>query len=89
MARVLFSLAFLDDAEMVYSHRLKKRLESVLSMIESFPDSGTRIKSKFLASKYGDEARVCNIEPFYLVYSYDREADTVYIHGLIPQRSVH
>lgn len=89
MARVLFSLAFLDDVETVYSQRLRKHLESVLSMIETFPYSGSRVKSESLASKYGNETLFCTIAPFYLVYSYDREADTVYIHGLIPQRSVH
>ena len=89
MAKMLYALSFLDDVETIYSPRVRKYLESVLSMIETFPESGTPLSSEDLKSRYGGEVRRCSVAPFYLVYTYERSADTVRIRGLVPQRSTH
>ncbi|MCH3948223.1 MAG: hypothetical protein LKE43_05375 [Olsenella sp.] len=89
MAKMLYALTFLDDAETIYSPRVRRHLESVLSMIEAFPESGALITSEFLKSRYGGEVHRCGIAPFYLVYTYERETGTVRVRGLVPQRSTH
>lgn len=87
MAKMLYALTFIDDAETIHSPRVRKHLESVLSMIETFPESGSLVTSEFLKSRYGEEVRRCEIAPFYLLYTYERKTDTVRVRGLVPQRS--
>ena len=89
MAKMLYALSFLDDVETIYSPRVRKHLESVLSMLETFPESGTLVSSEYLTSKYGGEVRRCNVAPFDIVYTYERSTDTVRIRGLVPQQSIH
>ncbi len=76
MAKMLYALTFLEDAETIYSPRVRKHLESVLSMLETFPESGTLVSSEYLKSRYGGEVRRCDVAPFYIVYTYERSTDT-------------
>ena len=89
MAKMLYALTFLEDVETIYSPRVRKHLESVLSMLETFPESGTLVSSEYLKSRYGGEVRQCDVAPVYIVYTYERSTDTVRIRSLVPQRSTH
>jgi mRNA-degrading endonuclease RelE of RelBE toxin-antitoxin system len=89
MAKMLFALTFLEDVETICSPHVRKHLESVLSMIETFPESGPLVSSECLTSKHGGEVRRCDVAPFCIVYTYERSTDTVRIRGLVLQRSTH
>lgn len=87
MARLLFSEQFLDDAATVWSPRVNEHLHSVLRMIERFPESGSACRRASIVDRFGPDVRTCALSPFDLVYRYDRESDTVYLHGLINQKT--
>lgn len=89
MAKMLYALTFLEDVETICSPRVRKHLKSVLSMIETFPESGPLISSEYLTSRCGGEVRRCDVAPLRIVYTYERSTDTVRIRGLVPQRSTH
>lgn len=87
MARLLFSEQFLDDAATIFSPRVSARLHRVLQMIEQFPESGSSRVPASIERQFGPDVRKCAMNPFDLVYRYDRESDTVYLYGLINQRA--
>ena len=87
MARLLFSEQFLDDAATVRSPRVKERLHGVLHMIERFPESGSAYRRASITDQFGPGVRTCAISPSDLVYRYDRESDTVYLYGLVNQKT--
>lgn len=89
MAKILYALTFLEDVETIYPPRVRKHLESVLSMIETFPESGPLVSSEYLTSRYGGEVRRCDVATSCIVYTYERSTDTVRIRGLVQQRSTH
>ena len=87
MARLLFSNQFLDDAATVRSPRANEHLHGVLRMIERFPESGPARRRASAIDRLGPDVRTCAISPFDLVYRYDRESDTVYLYGLVNQKT--
>lgn len=86
VARLLFSEQFLDDAATTWSPRANEHLHGVLRMIERFPESGPARRRASAIDRFGPDVRTCAISPLDLVYRYDRESDTVYLHGLIDQK---
>lgn len=86
VARLLFSEQFLDDAATTWPPRVKEHLHGVLHMIEQFPESGSSCQRASVTERFGPDVRTCAISPLDLVYRYDRESDTVYLHGLISQK---
>lgn len=86
MARLLFSQQFVDDVATTYSPRVSDRLHRALRMLEQFPESGSTSLPASIARQFGPNVRKCVIGPFDLVYRYDQETDTVFIHGLVNQR---
>ncbi len=89
MAKLLLTEQFMDDARTIWSPRVKKRLVRLLSIIESFPESGLPNIPSPLVEEFGPGIRKCPIDPYYLVYEYDSEFDVVAVYGLVPQRSAH
>lgn len=89
MAKLLLTEQFMDDARTIWSPRVKKRLVRVLSMIESFPESGSPNIPTSLIEEFGPGIRKCPLDPYYLIYEYDSELDVVAVYGLVPQRSTH
>jgi mRNA-degrading endonuclease RelE of RelBE toxin-antitoxin system len=89
MARLLLTEQFMDDARTIWSPRVKKHLVRVLSMIESFPESGSRNIPASLVEEFGPTIRKCSVDPYYLIYDYDSEHDVVAVYGLVPQRTTH
>lgn len=87
VARLLFSNQFLDDAATIWSPRVNEHLHGVLRMIERFPESGSACRRASITDQFGPGVRTCAISPFDLVYRYDRESDTVYLYGLVNQKT--
>ncbi len=79
----------MDDTRTIWSPRVKKHLVRLLSMIESFPESGLPNIPSSLVEEFGPSIRKCPIDLYYLIYEYDSELDVVAVYGLVPQRSAH
>ena len=77
------------EARVIWSPRVKKHLVRILSMIESFPESGSANIPASLVEEFGPTIRKCPMDPYYLIYEYDPESDVVAVLGLVPQRSTH
>lgn len=86
MAKLRFTDRFIDDATVINSARLHEHLVKVLSMLEAFPESGSSDVPDSIRDEFGADIRDCALNPFDLVYEYDRERDIVLLYGLIHQR---
>lgn len=88
MARLLYAERFMNDAGRVWSPKIQTRLTSVLSMLETFPESGSPVTRASLVDEFGEDIRTCPANPFLLVYEYDQKRDAVMLYALLPQRTV-
>ena len=86
MARLRFTEQFIDDTATVCSPRLHDHLMRVLRMLERFPESGSPDVPASIAQEFGPGIRKCALDPFDLVYEYEKDGDVVMLHGLVNQR---
>lgn len=86
MARLRFTSRFVDNAAEICSERDNERLLRVLGMLEAFPESGSSDVPDSIRDEFGAGVRKCALNPFDLVYEYDRAHDVVLLYGLIHQR---
>ncbi len=84
---LVFADQFVDDLDEVWSPRGYDRVRRVLSMIEQFPESGSRSLPRSIEREFGHTVRKCAAGPFDIVYDYDVDVDTVYMLDLVAQRS--
>lgn len=87
MAKLVFAEQFVEDLDTVWSPRVYEHVQRVLTMIGQFPESGSRSLPLSIEREFGDTVRKCAVGPFDVLYDYDVAADTVYVLGLVAQRS--
>lgn len=87
VARLVLAERFVDDLDEVWSPRVYDRVRRMLSMIEQFPESGSRSLPRSVEREFGRTVRKCVAGPFDILYDYDVDVDTVYVLGLVAQRS--
>lgn len=83
---MVFARAFVESASAVWSERVRAHLARVLSMIETFPESGSAQLPDSIFEEFGPNVRKCALTPFDVIYRYEAGEDTVYVLGLVHQR---
>ncbi len=87
--RMIYAERFLDDAAQVWSGRLQMKLVNALANIEAFPEIGSRNFPQSIKEEFGDAVRKVALDPFDLVYEYDKATQTVFVYALVPMRTAH
>ena len=66
-----------------------KRKQTSAYTLGAFPRIGTPEIAPSISEKYGEDVMKVSVKPFDLIYEYDEATGTVYLYGLIHNRSVH
>lgn len=56
-------------------------------MLDEMPDISAKIVPRSLLEKKGDSVRITPVNPFDIVYTYDKEKDLVILHALVHQKA--
>ncbi len=56
-------------------------------MLDEMLDISAKIVPRSLLEKQGDSVRITSVNPFDIVYIYDKEKDLVIFHALIHQKA--
>ena len=56
-------------------------------MLDEMPDISAKIVPRSLLEKQGDSVRITPVNPFDIVYTYDKEKDLVILHVLVHQKA--
>lgn len=56
-------------------------------MLDEMPDISAKIVPRSLLEKQGDSVRITPVNPFDIVYTYDKEKDLVIFHALVNQKA--
>lgn len=56
-------------------------------MLDEMPDISAKIVTRSLLEKQGDSVRITPVNPFDIVYTYDKEKDLVILHALVHQKA--
>ena len=54
-----------------------------------FPRIGSSEIAPSISEEFGEDVMIVVVKPFDLIYEYDKATGTVYLYGLIHNRSVH
>ena len=88
MAKIVFTKSYFDTIGQITSKRLQDRLLNLLDLIEEVPTFGSRKVRGSLRQRFGEGCMTAYLAPFLLVFEYSEESDTVYVYGIVHQRSV-
>ena len=86
MPSVSFTDRFMREAAKVQTVKKRKELRRATETLAQFPEIGSANIAASIAREYGPNVRKLVVNPFLVVYEYDKEADCVNILGLIHQR---
>ncbi len=88
MARIVFAQGYFDSIDQITSRRLEGRLLDLLDLIAAVPTFGSRKVRGLLERRFGKGCMTAGLSSFLLVFEYVDEADTVYVYGVVRQRSI-
>ena len=88
MAKLVFAERYFDTVGQITSRKLQDRLLSLLALMEEVPTFGSCKVRDSLKDQFGESCMTADLSPFLLVFEYDEAADTVYVYGIVHQRSV-
>ncbi len=83
MAELVSDKEFLEEWARVRSEAASKRIERMLELIASMPDVGSAITADSLRVAYGNNLLKALVDPYQIIYEYDRSQNTVFVYGLL------
>jgi hypothetical protein len=88
MAQIRITEGFIDDMLQVQNESKQNEIWYALSLLETFPEMGSRILSPTIKQRFGSNVRKIEVNPFDVIYRYIPEDNLLCIEGLIHQRAV-
>lgn len=88
MPNLVFSRRFAEDLAIMTSSKVEERILKALDNIEAFAELGSKAIPESIVQEFGEDVRRVAVNPFDLIYTFDRTADEARIEALIPQRAV-
>lgn len=83
MAELIATDEFLDNVATLTSPKVRDKVRSVLTTIATFPEAGSKDVPESVRQHFGDSIMKAYAPPFDLVYYYEKEADKVFLLGLV------
>ena len=62
---------------------INERIENMLGLIELMPGVGSAITADSVRLAYGNNVLKALVDPYQIIYEYDRCKETVYVYGLL------
>jgi len=88
MSKIVFTESYFDTILQITSKRVQNRLLDLLDLLQEVPTFGSRKVRESLRQRFGESCMTADLSPFLLVFEYKEGVDTVYVYGIVHQRSV-
>lgn len=86
MADLVVTENFENGLQKIYSNKLLDKIQNALKQIQTIPDISAANVPDSILKKWGDNVRILPVNPFDIVYTYNRQDNLVIVHALIHQR---
>ena len=83
MAEIIATEELLDNVATLTSPKVREKVQSALTAIATFPESGSKDVPESVRRHFSDSVMKAYAPPFDFVYYYEKEADKVYALGLV------
>ncbi|HIW75639.1 MULTISPECIES: type II toxin-antitoxin system RelE/ParE family toxin [Gordonibacter] len=87
MPELIYTEGFVADVAQIRFESKRNEIKRRVDLLSGFPELGSPNLPRSLVEQYGDTVRKLVVSPFLIVYEYHEDEDTVYLLGLIHQRS--
>ena len=84
MARLVVYDGFIEQRAAVESERLGQNIDDMLRTIEGMPGVGSSLVRPSVRHSFGQNVLKAVVSPYVIVYEYDQDSDTAYVHDLLP-----
>ena len=83
MPKIRFSEQFINDVAKVRESKKRAEIRKFIDLLEDLPEIGSANLPDSIISEYGDNVRRLVVNPFLIVYEYEKDSDLVNVLGLI------
>ena len=87
MPELRYTEQFIEDASSIRLDSKRREVRRRIEQLLDFPEIGSANLPDSIVKRFGSDVRKLIIDPFIVVYEFDRTADAVNILALIHQRA--
>ena len=76
---------YFEDLEQVYSQRVEGKIRKIVDLLSYTPEIGSKLLPKSIREEFGEDVLKFVVDPFDLIYRYDKQRGEVRLLALIHQ----